>query len=154
TPDGKTLACGLSDGTVKLWDVTAGKELARLEGHRGRVWAIAFSPDGKTLASGAWDGTIKLWDVATGEEMAGFVAHDNRVYALAFSPDGKTLISGGGVQTKRGEVKLWDVAETLTGSGGKQKVVKEHISGAVRHPGEKRLRITGKVKVLDANTLV
>ena len=71
------------------------------------------------LASGGWDGKIKLWDVATLKERASFTGHTDRVYALAFTPDGKTLISGGGIQTKRGETKLWDVAPLLKLSAGK-----------------------------------
>ena len=71
------------------------------------------------LASGAWDGTIKLWDVSAGKELASVLAHDNRVYTLAVTADGKTLVSGGGIQFKRGEVKLWDVAAVLKLSGDK-----------------------------------
>ena len=116
---GKTVACGIGYGAVKLWEVDTGKEQRNIAAHRARVWGLAISPDGKTLASGAWDGTIKFWDVATGQERARFAAHDNRVYALAFTPDGKTLVSGGGAQFKRGEVKLWDVAAILKLSGDK-----------------------------------
>src|SRR4051812_13681437 len=63
-PDGKTLASGSRDETIKLWDVVAGKEKATIKGHMDGVSSMAFSPDGKTLASGSRDGTIKLWDVA------------------------------------------------------------------------------------------
>ena len=119
TADGKTLACGIGYGAVKLWDVGTGRERASIEAHRARVWALVFSPDGKTLASGAWDGSVKLWDVGTGQERAHFAAHDNRVYALAFAADGKTLVSGGGIQFKRGEAKLWDVAAILKSDGNK-----------------------------------
>ena len=113
------LACGISHGTVKLWDVVTGQENASIEAHGARVWGIAISPDGKTLASAGWDGKIKLWDVATLKERASFTGHTDRVYALAFTPDGKTLISGGGIQTKRGETKLWDVAALLKLGAGK-----------------------------------
>jgi WD40 repeat protein len=61
SPDGKTLASGSLDGTVKLWDAQAGQELATLKGHTGEVHSVAFSPDGKTLASASWDNTVKLW---------------------------------------------------------------------------------------------
>ena len=67
SPDGKTLASGSSDYTIKLWDVATARIriLATLEGHTGTVSSVSFSPDGKTLASGSEDNTIKLWDVAT-----------------------------------------------------------------------------------------
>src|SRR5437764_264688 len=68
SPDGKTLASGSWDETIKLWDVQSGKERITLKGHTSFVYAVAFSPDGKTLASASTDGMVKQWDVPTGNE--------------------------------------------------------------------------------------
>ena len=64
SPDGKTIASGSNDKTIKLWDSQSGTELKTLAEHREGVTSVAFSPDGKTIASGSADKTIKLWDVS------------------------------------------------------------------------------------------
>ncbi|MGF2038742.1 MAG: ribosome assembly protein 4 [Nostoc sp. CmiVER01] len=63
SPDGKTLASGSLDNTIKLWDVSTGKAIKTLTGHSSPVYSVGFSPDGKTLASGSGDKTVILWDL-------------------------------------------------------------------------------------------
>ncbi len=64
SPSGKMLAAGFNDGTIKLWDLTARKEVAILKAHATPIYCLAFSPDSKTLASGDTRSTIKLWEIA------------------------------------------------------------------------------------------
>lgn len=117
-PDGRTLASGSDDGTIRLIDVSSGKVIHVLNGLQV-VYSQAFSPDGRTLASGGWVETIKLWDVTSGEVLftldSGLTGWVNSV---VFSPDGHTLASGG----VEGTTKLWDLASTkllttLSGNG-------------------------------------
>jgi WD40 repeat protein len=70
SPDGRTIATGSTDKSVRLWSAVSFQELVKLEGHVGVVTSVAFSPDGRTLASGSFDGYVKLWYAATDEEVA------------------------------------------------------------------------------------
>ena len=99
SPDGKTLASGSTDNTIKMWQLSSGKELLTLTGHSDQICSVAFSPDGKTLASGSKDKTIKLWQVDTGKELRTFTGNEEPIYCVAFSPDGRTLASGNGDKT-------------------------------------------------------
>jgi serine/threonine protein kinase/Tol biopolymer transport system component len=108
SPDGRTLASGSEDHTIKLWDAASGQLLRTLQGHSAIVRSVAFSPDGHTLASGGYgqDHTIKLWDAASGQLLRTLEGHSSIVFSVAFSPDGRTLASGSGDYT----IKLWDAA--------------------------------------------
>ncbi|KAI4599608.1 hypothetical protein KJ359_001705 [Pestalotiopsis sp. 9143b] len=64
--DGRRLASGSRDKTVKLWDAESGACLQTLEGHSDNVWSVAISADGRRLASGSRDKTVKLWDAESG----------------------------------------------------------------------------------------
>jgi WD40 repeat protein len=63
-PDGKTLATGSVDGSVKLWDPVTGQERLAFPGPpppQGQIHSLAFSANGKLLAAGRYDGTVTLW---------------------------------------------------------------------------------------------
>ena len=118
SPDGKSIASGSADNTVRLWDTATGEVLKIFKGHTAWVWHVAFSPDGETIASGSWDTTIRLWNSTTGAHLKTIRGHTHDVLSVAFSPDGKIIASAGGKTDKT--IRLWDATngallKTLTG---------------------------------------
>ena len=116
SPNGKMLASGSWDQTVRLWNVNTGRLLHTLTGHTSDVPSVVFSHDGKTLVSGSWDGTIRLWNPRNGKHKRTLTGHVGGVASVVFSPDGQTLASGGEDQTIRlWDTKTWKLKRTLTG---------------------------------------
>ncbi|MEG4319132.1 MULTISPECIES: NACHT domain-containing protein [unclassified Microcoleus] len=105
SPDGKLLATGDTDGVVRLWEASTGREILTCKGHSNVVESVAFSPDGKILASGSYENTIKLWTVKTGECLKVLQGHTESVMSVTFNPDGNILASGSFDRT----IRLWDI---------------------------------------------
>jgi len=113
SPDGRTLAAGSSDCTVRLWDLDVRGAAAQathehvLHGHEKEVRSVAFSPDGRILASGSSDGTVRLWDLERldAKPRVLTIKDHRRVRVVRFSPDGRRLAYG----SADGEIRLWDL---------------------------------------------
>ena len=67
SPDGRTLASGSFDNTIRLWDVASGKLRRTLKEHQQAVRSVSWMLDGRALASGSDDTTVSLWDAASGK---------------------------------------------------------------------------------------
>jgi WD40 repeat protein/serine/threonine protein kinase len=109
SPDGKLLAGGSWDETIRLWDAETGRQVARLQGHMSGIDTVAFSPDGQRLASASRDTTVKVWQTRalTNQEALTLKGGANGVWGVAFSPDGKRLASASRSGNGR-TVKVWD----------------------------------------------
>jgi WD40 repeat protein/CHAT domain-containing protein len=114
--DGRWLAAGSQDGSVRLWDTSAAKSAQEpkvLLGHQRDVSAVAFSSDGHWLSTGSYDKTVRLWDLTAPDPRAGSVVlsgHQAIVIDVAFSPDSRWLASAAQDST----VRLWDIGSDGT----------------------------------------
>jgi WD40 repeat protein len=108
SPDGSTLALGLFEQQITLWDVPSGQPLYTFERQEeNRTKSMDFSPDGSLVATGVIDGTVRLFDVESGKIVKTLkYGGETDIHHVVFSPDGKYLATGGRVPA----VILWDVS--------------------------------------------
>ncbi|ARZ69573.1 serine/threonine protein kinase [Streptomyces albireticuli] len=123
--DGRFLATGGYDKTVKLWDLTAGREKATCEGHSEPVMSVVFGADGATLYSGSFK-ELLAWDANSGaakNKLATYQGEFDYVSCLAMSPDGKTLAVGVGSRIELMTPDTGRVRATLEGHTGSMHAV-------------------------------
>jgi WD40 repeat protein len=110
SPDGRWIATGSADRSVRLWDAATGRALGRPLAHPGAVRSVRFSPDGGHLLTVASGGPARLWSHRQGEPAARPLEHPGSIRAAAFSPDGQMVLTAGG----DGSIRFWNAS---TGKG-------------------------------------
>ena len=102
--DGRSLASGADDRTVKLWDIQSGGIVRTFLGHTQSVLSVSISIDYTRIVSGSNDGVICLWDIQTGECFWNIKQHDPVGY-VGFSPVNPLHI----ISISGGKVWEWDL---------------------------------------------
>ncbi|CAO3565224.1 unnamed protein product [Mortierella alpina] len=112
SPDGKTLATGLANGTISLYNTATWEKTCEMSGHTDRVNSVVFSPSGQQIASSSYDQTVRLWDAQTGAPGAILSGHTGDVHSAVFSPSSQQIASGSNDKT----VRLWDAQTGAPGA--------------------------------------
>ena len=165
SPDGKTIASGSRDKTIKLWNTINGKLLTTIDdkkyGHKDFINHVNFSPNGKTIASASKDKTVKLWnirDVNNVKLIKEFNQHKDSVWYVTFSPNGKFIASA----SRDKSIKVWnskgieletfeghtDVVSSVSFNADNQTIASGSVDGTIRIWQSQRYKTTSLPKIL------
>ena len=108
SPNGKLIASGSIDNTIRLFRVTEAVLLRTMYGHPFPIYALRYSPDGAYLATGSSDNIIRIWRVSDGQLISTLEGHGGRLVDLEFSPDGRHLASSAEDFT----VRIWRISNS------------------------------------------
>ena len=103
-PSGQFFASAGEDGTLRVWDVEAGKHRLTIAAHNAPVLSVCWSPDGRWLASASADRTVKVWDADTGELKTELEGHERAVTTVSWHQTKPWLASAGHDKT----VRVWN----------------------------------------------
>ncbi|KAF8592773.1 WD40 repeat-like protein [Ramaria rubella] len=121
SPQKDAFAVGYADGSVRLWNASAGTVVTTFNGHTKAITALAFDEAGARLASGSQDTTVILWDIIGEVGLFRLRGHRDQVTSIRFlnveSIDVPSTSTARNVQpgflltsAKDTFLKLWDLS--------------------------------------------
>ncbi len=99
-------ALGREDGSVELWNLSAGTQLFSWKAATNEISFVKFLPDGSAIATGSADGRLVFWNTSTGAEMIALRPTTNPVSAIDFTSDGKWMVCA---SRNRTDAAIWDI---------------------------------------------
>jgi hypothetical protein len=105
-PDGRTLAMGLEDGRILIYDMIEKRVRTTLDVHKGPVWGLEFFPDAHRFVSGSEDGTVNVWELGKSKPIKS-LPHPTGVRAIALQRDGLWVATG----DRSGQLQIWNLEE-------------------------------------------
>lgn len=105
--------------TGEVWDIAAGRVVARYAGHAGSILAGAFSANGQVIATVGEDRGVHLWAAETGDKLKVLHGHKAKIRSVAFAPGHPSILTS----ADDGSARLWSISSALdrgplVGNGG------------------------------------
>lgn len=104
SPFANLLAIGLSNGDIKIWDITTSSLIIKFQGHKSAITCLEFDINGTSLISGSNDSSIIIWDLISESGLIKFKGHRNAITSIYYYNE-NYLIS----TSKDGMIKIWDL---------------------------------------------
>lgn len=108
SPDGSILYTGATDGFLRTWSISTGRQSLPPLRHGSAVSSVAVSADGQLLATGSSDGTARVWNSRSGDALSPRLRHAANVHTVAFSTDARRLVT----MTVDGELRLYALKQS------------------------------------------
>jgi WD40 repeat protein/serine/threonine protein kinase len=150
SPDGKLLASGSFDRTVRVFDAASGVPVSTFEGHQDPVFGVAFDASGARVVSAGLDNTVRVFEARTGRSLQVLLGHDESVRAVAVDPASPRIATGSLDRT----IRVW----SLEGSSAVRVLDAEgdFLAAVAFSPDGSRVAAaasaTGALHVFDART--